>query len=202
MGAMDLRGAVLRGWRLVLLLALLGAAIGAFTAPSAPTGAAGGTIVPGIWTATTIIGPTPGHGGLPLTRVYLDAKNPTVVATAAETSGVGVPATQLQEEIKIENGRQALGLGKRGSRWIRLHAIGVEVTWFTAQSATALGQRGGQRRVGLRERAVLGGLQHLHHRAGQRGHQHRGPTRPDRQPALWHQYADRQSGAARDQESA
>ncbi len=112
MGAMDLRGAVLRGWRLVLLLALLGALVGDLTAPSAPPAAAPGAVVaPGSWSATTIIGPTPGHGRVPLTTIYLDVKNPTVLAQAAATSGAGVPATQLLQEIKIENGREALGLG-------------------------------------------------------------------------------------------
>jgi len=94
--------------------------------------------LPGSWSATTIIGPTPGHGRVPLTTIYLDVKNPLVLAQAAATSGAGVPATQLLQEIKIENGREALGLGKRGNRWIRLHAVGVVVTWFSEDAAVAL----------------------------------------------------------------
>jgi len=135
---MDLRGAVLRGWRLVLLLALLGAVVGALTAPSAPATpkAGGGTTLS--WSATTIIGPTPGHRHVPLTTIYLDVKNPAVLATAAEQSGVGVPATALEQEIGIESGRVALGLGKRGNHWVRLHALGVRVNWFSEEAAVAL----------------------------------------------------------------
>jgi len=135
---MDLRGAVLRGWRLVLLLALLGAVVGAFTAPSAPATPKAGAGTAASWSATTIIGPTPGHGHVPLTTIYLDAKNPAVIASAAERSRAGVPATALEQEIGIESGREALGLGKRGNHWVRLHAIGVRITWFSEESAVAL----------------------------------------------------------------
>ncbi len=138
MGAMDLRGAVLRGWRLVLLLGLLGAVVGALTAPSAPATPKAGAGTAASWSATTIIGPTPGHGHIPLTTIYIDVKNPAVVAAAAENSGAGVPATALEQEISIESGREALGLGKRGNHWVRLHAIGVRVTWFSEESAIAL----------------------------------------------------------------
>ena len=138
MGAMDLRGAVLRGWRLVLLLALLGAVVGDFTAPSAPASTKPGAGRAASWTATTIIGPTPGHGRVPLTTLYLDLKNPAVVSAAAEHSGVDIPATELAQEVRLEDGREALGFTKHHSRWIRLHAIGVSVTWFSEESAVAL----------------------------------------------------------------
>ncbi len=201
MGAMDLRGAVLRGWRLVLLLALLGAAIGLFTAPSAPAGVTGGTIVPGYWTATTIIGPTPGHGGLPLTRVYPRRQKPRRGCDGGRDIRRGRPrhAAARTDKDRERAAGPRTGEERKPLDPVARHRRGGHLVLGGVGNRTR--QRRGQRRVGLREPASLGGLQHRHRHAGQRGHQHRGPARPDRQPALWHEHADRQSGAARDQET-
>ena len=119
---MDFRGAVLRGWRLLVLLGLVGAVAGYFSVPTRP---AVNTAKPAYYVASTIIAPTIGKGSVSLGQLFLYIKSPQVLGIAAANANVGVPATQLLGQVGVVNGRAALGLGKKGNRGIGVKALGV-----------------------------------------------------------------------------
>ena len=134
---MDFRGAVLRGWRLLVLLGVVGAVVGYLTAPApAPTGAA---VRPTGWVATTIIGPS-GKGSITLGQLYLDIRNPTVLGVAAANANVGVSATQLlnADIVSVVPGRLAAGLPKKGFHNIKIHGLGVTVHLYSSAAVTAV----------------------------------------------------------------
>ena len=134
MDAKDFRGAVLRGWRLLLLLTVLGALIGFLVTPSATTLPP----LPAGFVATAIVAPSTGRGAISQGQLLLDIKNPTVLATAAAAAGVAEPADQLIATIAVTNGREALGLPKRGSHYLRLKALAITVSQPNPVTAAAL----------------------------------------------------------------
>jgi len=136
MAAMDFRGAVLRGWRLLALLGLVGALVGFFSVPTAP--ASEGAAAPSTYKAVTIVAPGLGRNSISLARLFLDLKLPVVLQTAATTADVGVPASKLVGVVGVENGRAALGLSKKEFRGLHIKALGVIVAWFSADKAQAL----------------------------------------------------------------
>src|SRR5580704_588416 len=127
MAAMDFRGAVLRGWRLLVLLALVGAVVGYFSVPSAP--AASTTAKPAFYKATVIVAPSLGRNSISLSRLFLDLKNPAVISETAKIAHVGVTASEIAGVIAVENGRAALGLTKKEFRGLKLKALGIFITW-------------------------------------------------------------------------
>ena len=133
---MDFRGAVLRGWRLLALLGLVGALVGFFSVPTAP--ASEGAAAPSTYKAVTIVAPGLGRNSISLARLFLDLKLPVVLQTAATTADVGVPASKLVGVVGVENGRAALGLSKKEFRGLHIKALGVIVAWFSADKAQAL----------------------------------------------------------------
>src|ERR1039458_9447942 len=115
MAAMDIRGAVLRGWRLLVLLALVGASVGFFSVPTRPASDSG-IATPSAYKAIAIVAPGLGKNSISLARLFLDLKLPVVVGTAAQTANVGVPASKLVGVIGVENGRAALRSEERRVR--------------------------------------------------------------------------------------
>ena len=153
---MDIRGAVLRGWRLLILLALVGGLIGFFSVPSRPASESG-ALTPAAYKAVTIVAPGLGKNSVSLARLFLDLKLPAVLGTAAKTANVGVPASKLEGSVGVENGRAALGLSKKEFRGLHIKALGVVVAWYTADEGAGTRQRGGDG----------GGDLHQHRSAGE-----------------------------------
>ena len=113
---MDFRGAVLRGWRLLVLLAVVGAVIGYFSTPSNAAGSKG---TGHNYQATALVGSTgktSSKGSVATSAIYLDAKNPVVLTDAVKRSRLKITAAQLGAKVGIEPARQALGLPKQGRR--------------------------------------------------------------------------------------
>src|ERR1035441_4902682 len=123
MAAMDIRGAVLRGWRLLVLLALVGASVGFFSVPTRPASESG-IATPSAYKAIAIVAPGLGKNSISLARLFLDLKLPVVLGTAAQTAHVGVNASQLVGAVGVENGRAALGLSKKEFRGLHIKALG------------------------------------------------------------------------------
>ncbi len=136
MAAMDFRGAVLRGWRLLVLFALVGALAGFLSVPTRP--ASQSAARPSAYKAVAIVAPGLGRNSISLARLFLDIKLPAVLATAARTAHVGVPASKLLGSVGVENGRAALGLSKKEFRGLHIKALGVVVAWYSAEKAQAL----------------------------------------------------------------
>ncbi len=135
---MDFRGALLRGWRLLVVLGIIGAIAGYLSLPSAPAVAPGSPgSTPTIYAATAILGPSGKRNSLSLGQIYLDVRNPNVLADAAAAANVGVSPGQLGAVVGVENGRTALGIGKK-IRSIRVKAMGITVEGDDATSPTIL----------------------------------------------------------------
>ncbi|HEY5023397.1 MAG TPA: hypothetical protein VII76_00330 [Acidimicrobiales bacterium] len=134
---MDFRGAVLRGWRLLALLGLVGALVGFFSVPAAPA-AESGAAAPSVYKAVAIVAPGLGKNTISLARLFLDLKLPQVLETAATTADVGVPASKLVGSVGVENGRAALNLSKKEFRGLHIKALGIIVAWYSAEKAQAL----------------------------------------------------------------
>jgi Mrp family chromosome partitioning ATPase len=137
MAAMDFRGAVLRGWRLLVLLGLVGALVGFFSVPAQPASESG-VVAPTAYRAATIVAPGLGRNSISLARLFLDLKLPGVLSSAAQTANVGVPASKLSSIVGVENGRAALGLSKKQFRGLHIKALGVVVVWYNPQKAEIL----------------------------------------------------------------
>ena len=136
MAAMDFRGAVLRGWRLLVLLALVGALVGYLSVPSHPPASSLGKA--GLYKATVIVSPSIGRNSISLSRLFLDLKNPDVISETAKIAHVGVTASQIAGVIAVENGRAALGLTKKEFRGLKIKALGIFVTWYSPTTAAIL----------------------------------------------------------------
>jgi hypothetical protein len=136
MAAMDFRGAVLRGWRLLVLLALVGAVVGYFSVPSKP--AVSNLGKSGLYKSTVIVSPSIGRNSISLSRLFLDLKNPDVVAETARIAHVGVTASQIAGVISVENGRAALDLTKKEFRGLKINALGISVVWYSPTTSAIL----------------------------------------------------------------
>jgi hypothetical protein len=136
MAAMDFRGAVLRGWRLLVLLALVGAVVGYFSVPSKP--AVSNLGKSGLYKSTVIVSPSIGRNSISLSRLFLDLKNPDVVAETARIAHVGVTASQIAGVISVENGRAALDLTKKEFRGLKIKALGISVVWYSPTTSAIL----------------------------------------------------------------
>src|ERR1700686_588427 len=102
MAAMDIRGAVLRGWRLLVLLGLVGAVAGYLSVPSSPAAKTGAAAKAHIYTAVAIVSPGNGKNSISLATLFLDLKLPQVLQTAAQTAHIGVSASQLVGKVGVE----------------------------------------------------------------------------------------------------
>ncbi len=134
---MDFRGALVRGWRLLVVLGLIGAVAGFFSTPAAPAkGAVAGT-KSSLYLATAVIGPTGKRHTLSLGQIFLDVRNPTVLAAAAASADVGVTAEELTNSVGVENGREVLGLGKKIHN-VKVKALGISVTGLNSTGPAIL----------------------------------------------------------------
>ena len=124
---MDFRGALVRGWRLLVVLGLVGAVAGFFSTPPAPAKGAAATAKSSLYVATAVVGPVGTRHTLSLGQIFLDVRNPTVLASAAATANVGVTADELTNDVGVENGREVLGLGKKIHN-VKVKALGISVT--------------------------------------------------------------------------
>ena len=113
MAAMDFRGAVLRGWRLLVLLALVGALVGFFSVPARPRGRRAAAR-PTIYKAVTIVAPGLGRNSISLARLFLDLKLPSVLGTAAQTRNVGVSASKLVGQCRRRERTRRAGPQQEG----------------------------------------------------------------------------------------
>jgi len=135
MAAMDFRGAVLRGWRLLVLLGLLGAVVGYFSVPTTP-----GPVVtgPSAYEAVSVIAPATGKGSLSLGQLFLDVRDYRVLALAAQKANVGVSAQELSHQVGVFDGRSALGLTKKLLRGVKVKALGISVVEYTPTAAVVM----------------------------------------------------------------
>jgi Mrp family chromosome partitioning ATPase len=134
MAAMDIRGAVLRGWRLLVLIGIVGAVAGYLSAPAKPPSS---TVSTGLYRATVIVEPVSGKDSVSMGKIFLATKNPAVLTIAATKANVGVTAAQLAEEVGVENARTVFGLGKL-NRNLKIKALGISVTWVNPTAPVAL----------------------------------------------------------------
>ncbi len=125
MDTVDFRGALLRGWRLLLLLTVLGGVVG-FILPSGGSAKAGHG---SIWEASTVIAPAAGKGHLSLGSLFLDIKNPSVLALAAKS--VNEPEALVAGQVSVTNAKNALGLKKQ--------KLGLKAVAITAIQSTSAG---------------------------------------------------------------
>jgi hypothetical protein len=136
MSAIDFRGAVFRGWRLLLLCAVLGTVIGYFVSapPAHPVGA-----YPLGYTGTVVIGPQ-GKGGASVGTLFVLVKNPVVLEDAEKIAGISpavIPPGTLATFINVQSGRRYLGGGKRNNG-IRIKALAVSISQGTPSAAANL----------------------------------------------------------------
>src|SRR5580700_4334701 len=133
MNAIDFRGAVFRGWRLILLFALIGTAVGYFvSAPKAHSG-----ITPPLWyNAVTVVGPEPGRHAVSVSQLFVDVKNPAVLAEANKLAGTNWPPTVLANQILVVNGKAALGIGKHNKFHVK--ALAITVSQYTPAAAAIM----------------------------------------------------------------
>ncbi|HTZ10140.1 MAG TPA: hypothetical protein VMB72_13780 [Acidimicrobiales bacterium] len=117
-------------------MGLLGAVIGYLTAPAPPSSAAAAT--PKYYSATSLVAPSLGRHAVSRAALFLDVKNSQVLSIAAADSHTGLSPAQLDGVVTVVNGRTALGLPKKGDKGIAIHAFGIQVTWFSADTAAAL----------------------------------------------------------------
>ena len=135
---MDFRGAVLRGWRLLVLLAVLGAGVGLLTSPG---GGPNPALQGHLYLATVIMGPTGkanAKGTVTDSQLFLDVKNPTVLTDVAAKSQPRITASQLSARIIVTTARAALGLPRKGYKNIRPHGLGVTVRGVNPLDAQTL----------------------------------------------------------------
>ncbi len=125
MDTVDFRGALLRGWRLLLLLTVLGGVVG-FILPSGGSAKSGHAST---WEASTVIAPAAGRGHLSLGSLFLDIKNPDVLALAAKS--VNEPEALVAGQVSVTNAKNILGLKKQ--------KLGLKAVAITAIQSTSAG---------------------------------------------------------------
>ncbi len=133
MNAIDFRGAVFRGWRLIVLFALIGTAVGYFV--SAPK-ANSGVVTPLWYNAVTIVGPQPGKHSVSVSQLYVDIKQPTVLNETNKLAGTAIPIGVLANQILVVNGKAALGITRHNKFHVK--ALAITVSQYTPAAAAAV----------------------------------------------------------------
>ncbi len=133
MNAIDFRGAVFRGWRLIVLFALIGTGVGYFV--SAPK-ANSGVTVPLWYNAVTIIGPQPGRHAVSVSQLYVDIKTPAVLEETNKLAGTDIPIGVLSTQILVVNGKAALGITHHNKFHVK--ALAITVSQYTPAAAATM----------------------------------------------------------------
>ena len=126
MTARDYRGALLRGWRLLMLLALMGAVVGLLR----PVHTAK-AVVPA-YLASVTVEANPG-GGLSLQTLTFYASDRSVIAQAAQAANLNEPPAALMNVMSIARAKVGYGLHA-----LKIPALQIGFTQLTAKGAIDL----------------------------------------------------------------
>ncbi|HLX89323.1 MAG TPA: hypothetical protein VKR22_12810, partial [Acidimicrobiales bacterium] len=131
MTAKDYKGALLRGWRLLLLLVILGGVVGLLR----PVHHASKLPPPYIAAITIEANP---KGGLNLAQLTFYATNHQVILNAAQAAGFTESSFLLQHDVAISKAKTAFGLHS-----LKIPALVVTIVQPTAQMAVKLANQFG-----------------------------------------------------------